>query len=79
MSSGGDFTSVSELFELLKPLLLVLIPLVIMQLVLMITALVSMLKRDTYKMGNRVIWILVVVLVNTIGPILYFVLGRKDE
>ena len=79
MSSGGDFTSVSELFELLKPLLLVLIPLVIMQLVLMITALVSILKRDTYKTGNRVIWILVVVLINTIGPILYFVLGRKDE
>jgi len=79
MSPGGDFTSVSELFELLKPLLLVIIPLVIIQLVLMITALVSIFRRDTYKTGNRVIWILVVVLINTIGPILYFVLGRKDE
>ena len=79
MPPGGDLGSVSDLFELLKPLLFVLVPLLIVQLVLMITALVSILRRDSYKMGSRVIWILVVVFINTIGPILYFVLGRKDE
>jgi hypothetical protein len=56
-----------------------LIPAFIIQLVLMITALVHILRHKTYKQGNRVLWIIVVVIVNIIGPILYFVLGRSDE
>jgi hypothetical protein len=56
-----------------------LIPAFIIQLVLMITALVHILRHKTYKHGNRVLWIIVVVIVNIIGPILYFVLGRSDE
>ncbi len=56
-----------------------LIPAVILQFALMITALVHILRHDHYKNGNRVLWIIVVVAVNIIGPILYFALGRSDE
>ncbi len=56
-----------------------LIPVFILQLALMITALVHILRHDHYKNGNRVLWIIVVVAVNIIGPILYFALGRSDE
>ncbi len=56
-----------------------LIPAFILQLALMITALVHVLRHSTYKHGNRVLWIIVVVVVNIIGPILYFVLGRSDD
>jgi len=55
------------------------IPIVILQLVLMISALIHVLRHDHYKHGNRVLWIIVVVVVNIIGPIVYFVFGRSDE
>ena len=65
--------------ELFTSLLPYLIPLAVIQLVLMITALVSIFRRTTYKMGNRVVWVIIVIVVNTIGPILYFILGRGEE
>ncbi|MCL2819940.1 MAG: PLD nuclease N-terminal domain-containing protein [Oscillospiraceae bacterium] len=55
------------------------IPLAIIQFGLMIAALVHILKHDTYKTGNRLLWIIICICVNTIGPILYFVIGRGDE
>ena len=57
----------------------ILIPLAIIQFGLMITALVHICTHDTYRMGNRVLWIVICVVINTIGPILYFILGRSDE
>ena len=56
-----------------------LIPVVILEFALMITALIHVLRHDHYKLGNRVLWVIVVVLVGIIGPIIYFVLGRSDE
>ena len=55
-----------------------LIPVVIIQLVLMITALVDLIRRE-HTRGPKWAWILVILLVNYLGPILYFVLGRKEE
>ena len=56
-----------------------LLPLAIIQIGLMVAALIHIFRHDTYKMGNRVIWIVVSVCLNTVGPILYFVLGRSDD
>jgi hypothetical protein len=37
------------------------------------------LTHKTYKRGNRTLWlVLTIVLMNFIGPILYFVLGKED-
>ena len=55
------------------------IPLFLIQLALMITALVHILRHDTYKVGSKVIWIIIVLFVNIIGPILYFTIGRSDD
>jgi len=76
---GSEFDALNYTIDLLLTMLPFLIPLMIIELALMIAALVSILRHKTYKMGTRLIWILVVVLVNIIGPILYFVLGRKEE
>jgi hypothetical protein len=65
--------------ELLNQYLPFFIPVAIIQLILMVTALVHILRHNRYKHGNRVLWIIVVVLVNIIGPILYFALGRSDD
>ena len=56
-----------------------LLPLIIAQFGLMITALVHVLKHPTYKFGSRALWIPVVVLLQIIGPVIYFVFGRGDD
>ena len=55
-----------------------LIPVLIIQLGLMITALVDLIRRE-HTRGPKWVWVLVILLVNYIGPIVYFVAGRKDE
>ena len=56
-----------------------LIPLILIQFGLMAYALVHILKHDHYKMGNRVIWIVVSCMLSIVGPILYIVLGKEEE
>ena len=63
--------------EILKYSLL-LIPIAVIQVGLMIAALVHAITHPKYKIGNKVIWVLVIILVNLIGPVLYFIIGRGD-
>lgn len=56
-----------------------LIPIIIIEWILVITALVHIFKHQTYKVGNRVVWVIVVLVFQLIGPIIYFVFGRSDE
>lgn len=63
----------------LKEYLPFLIPLIIAQLALGITALVHVLRHPRYRFGNRVMWALVVILIQFIGPAVYFVFGRGEE
>ena len=55
-----------------------LIPVFLIQLALMIAALVDLLRREQTR-GPKWIWLLVILFVNFIGPIVYFVTGRQDE
>ncbi|WP_269758094.1 PLD nuclease N-terminal domain-containing protein [Thalassobacillus sp. C254] len=52
-------------------------PIVVIQLLLIITALADCLKRDKTN-GPKWMWIMIIIFVNILGPILYFVIGRKD-
>jgi hypothetical protein len=65
----------------LKPeqIIALLIPIVVIQLGLMIAALVD-LERDERRVrgGSKLVWALVIVFVNILGPILYFVAGREE-
>jgi len=63
----------------LKEYLPFLIPLVIAQLALGITALIHVLRHPRYRFGNKVMWALVVMLIQFIGPALYFTVGRGEE
>ena len=56
-----------------------LIPLVVAELALALVALVHVLKHPNYKFGNKVIWIIVVLFVQFVGPVIYFTLGRGEE
>ncbi|UCG55332.1 MAG: PLDc_N domain-containing protein [Dehalococcoidia bacterium] len=54
------------------------IPLFILQLGLMIVALVDLIKRQKAKSHNKILWALLIVLVNIIGPVVYFIFGREE-
>lgn len=59
--------------------LALLIPLIILQFTLMIAALVHVIKHPNYRFGNKGMWIIIVVLLQIIGPVFYFVFGRGDN
>ena len=64
----------------IKELLPFLIPLAIAELALFGYTLHHILTHNTYKRGNRKIWLVIsIVLMNFIGPILYFLLGKEDS
>jgi len=73
------FTTSSGSLASLGQYLVFLIPLAIIEVGLMVAALIHIFTHKTYKMGNRWIWVPLVILINIIGPVLYFVLGRSDE
>jgi len=53
------------------------IPLVLLQLILIIVALVDLSKREKTR-GPKWLWLIIIILGELIGPILYFVIGRED-
>lgn len=68
-------TSIVEKIMQLLPLL---IPLFLIQLGLMVAALIDLIKREKTR-GPKWMWIIIVVFVNMIGPIVYFVVGREEN
>ncbi|EOH91897.1 PLDc N-terminal domain-containing protein [Enterococcus pallens] len=56
-----------------------LLPLILLELVLMITALVHVLRHPHYRFGNRILWVIIVVVIQIIGPVIYFAFGRSDD
>lgn len=67
-----------ELTQILH-LLPFLIPLFLLELGLMVFALVDCVRRQRVRGDNKVVWILIIVLVNFIGPIVYLAAGRKED
>lgn len=69
-----QYTVLDQIMRLL-PLL---IPLFLVQLGLMIAGIIDLVKREKTK-GPKWMWVIIVVFVNIIGPIIYFVVGREEE
>ena len=47
--------------------------------IILVTALVHVLRHPDYRFGNRIFWILIVMFIQFLGPVVYFVFGRGDE
>jgi len=56
-----------------------LIPLLVIQLVLIGIALRDLARRKRVKGGNKLLWGLVIVFIQYIGPILYLTIGREED
>jgi len=64
--------------SLIKQYLPLLIPVILIQIILLIVALLDLVKREQTR-GPKWVWAVVIVLVNIIGPIVYFIVGRREE
>jgi hypothetical protein len=65
----------------LKPeqVIALLLPVVAIQLGLMVAALFDLEKDDRrVRGGNKIIWVLIVVFLNIVGPLAYFLAGREE-
>lgn len=60
-------------WQLLLPVIL---PIVVINLILISIALVDMYLQREYR-DNKLIWVFIILFFNTLGPVLYFVLGRR--
>jgi heme/copper-type cytochrome/quinol oxidase subunit 4 len=72
-------TPLSDELKTITNMLPFLIPLAVLQLALMVIALIDLFKRENMKSNTRLIWVFVIILINTIGPIVYLLAGRKDK
>lgn len=68
--------NLSEFIRILPDILPFLIPIILLLCTLMITALVSVLRKEL-PLSQKVIWIVIILFINMIGPLLYFAIGSK--
>ena len=71
----------TQLADLPVGVLVVLGVAVLVQLTLDVVALVDLVRRpvDRVAMGNKWVWVAIILLVNLLGAILYLVAGRRPE
>ena len=56
------------------------LPILAIQLLLLVIALVDLLRREEDEInGSKIIWAIVILLASMIGPIIYFVLGKRRD
>jgi Phospholipase_D-nuclease N-terminal len=73
-------SSLPLVIQLSTSLLLILLPLVLIELGLVVFSLVDLFKPERRVIGdNKLVWALVIVVVGTIGPIVYLLAGRKQN
>ena len=66
-----------QVFDFLTPGFLVAIgSLAIIQLILLIAAIASLLRKNVPQ-KDKILWLLLILLVNIIGPIIYFAIGSS--
>ncbi|MEE1130298.1 MAG: PLD nuclease N-terminal domain-containing protein [Caryophanon sp.] len=58
-------------------MLLMLAPLFVVQLILLVVALLD-LRRVADTRGPKWLWLIIILFVNIVGPIVYFIVGRKQ-
>ncbi|GGP16840.1 PLDc N-terminal domain-containing protein [Oceanobacillus neutriphilus] len=54
----------------------IVIPIMVLHLLLLTVALIDLYRRRTI-VNYSVVWVVVIVLLNTVGPILYLTIGRR--
>jgi hypothetical protein len=70
MKCGG------EIMDFIREMWPILLPIVLIQFFIMLGALISLLRKPV-AFEHKIIWLIVILVINTIGPIAYFIIGSK--
>lgn len=65
--------------NILSEMLPFLIPVLVLDIILAVVAARHVLRHTHYRFGNRVFWLVVVIVFLLIGPVVYFAFGKGDE
>lgn len=65
--------------EFFKENLPIFIPFIILEIVLAVIAIRDIVKSSRFRFGNKVGWLIFVVVIQLFGPIVYFVFGRRND
>ncbi len=57
----------------------ILLPIIILELSLAIFSFIHVLRHPHYKFGNKIVWCIIVLFVQFIGPVVYFIFGRGED
>jgi hypothetical protein len=68
----------NEALDALKQYIPLLIPIILIQLALMVAAFWDLIRRENTR-GPKWLWVIIILFLNMIGPIVYFLVGRDDE
>lgn len=69
---NGTMEQVMEYWPVVMPLLL-------LEIIVLVIALLHIFRHQNYRIGNRVIWVIVCLIFPMIGSLVYLVLGREEE
>lgn len=53
-------------------------PLFVIQAILIIIALVDWVKAEKFN-GPKILWLFIILFINILGPIIYFIVGKKRD
>jgi hypothetical protein len=66
--------------ELLRMLLPILLPIIALEVVLIVVALRDLMRPERRVRGDsKLLWGLIIVFLQLLGPLLYFTIGRENE
>jgi len=68
----------NEALDALQQYIPLLVPILLIQLALMIAAFLDLIRREKTR-GPKWLWVIIILFLNMIGPIVYFLVGRDDE
>lgn len=59
-------------------LLQILLPIALIQLILIIMALLDLRKSEKVN-GPKLMWVFIIIFINLLGPVAYFIFGRRND
>ncbi|MFX3632680.1 MAG: PLD nuclease N-terminal domain-containing protein [Candidatus Pristimantibacillus sp.] len=65
-------------WELIEKLIPILAPVMIIQLILIVTALIAC-ARAEHTTGPKWMWVLLIIFIQILGPVMFFIVGRRKE